>query len=144
MSKEDKRHKTKNREGGRKSIVIDWGKVDTYLMAGCDGASVARLMGMHPDTLYNQVKRVYGLDFSAYRELKKVEGVSLMEGSMFRDALEHGGVDRMFWLKAKANWKDRQEVDVTSKGQKIGDLNITVDDPATAAALKVLLGGKKA
>lgn len=136
---EDRRHTTKSRQGGRYKIEIDWGKVDTYLMAGCDGASVARLMGLHEDTLYNRCKQVHGIVFSAYREQKKIEGVSLMEGAIFRDALERGGVDRMFWLKAKGGWREKQDIDITSKGQKIGDLNITVDSPETAKALKELL-----
>jgi hypothetical protein len=140
MGKE-KKERPKNRNGGRKKVEIDWGKVDTYLMADCDGASVARLMGLHPETLYGQVKRLFKVDFSAYREQKRIEGVSLMEGSIFRDALERGGVDRMFWLKNKATWADRQQVDHTTKGQKIGDLNITVEDPATIKALKDLLNG---
>ena len=43
----------------------------------------------------------------------------------------------MFWLKNKAGWKDRQDVDVTSKGDKINP-TILVDASETALALKKL------
>ena len=128
---------------GRKEINIDWGKVDFYLQAGCNGAAIARLLGHHPDTLYNQVKRKYKLDFSAYAEEKRVEGIGMVEGTIFKDAVEKGGPDRMFWLKNKAKWADRQEIDHTTKGQKITDLKITVDSPETTEALKALINGPK-
>lgn len=143
MAKRGRDKKKRKVGSGRKAIVIDWKVVDTYLQAGCDGAAIARLMQLHPDTLYNQVKRRFKKDFSAYREEKKVEGVSMMEGAIFKDAIEHGGVDRMFWLKNKAQWADRQALDHTTKGDKISNLNITVDSPETAAALKELIIGKK-
>jgi hypothetical protein len=94
---------------GRKKINIDWNVVDTYLQAHCNGAAIARLLGLHPNTLYNAVKEKYKCDFSEYSHQKKEEGVAMVEASIFKDANTKGGVDRMFWLKNKAGWKDRQE-----------------------------------
>ena len=103
--------KKKRKKGsGRKPIIIDWAKVNFYLKAGCNGAAIARMMGFHEDTLYNAVKRKFKSDFSAYRTQKMEEGVALMEGTIFKDALEKGGVDRIFWLKNKARWSDKQEI----------------------------------
>jgi len=109
---------------GRKEIEIDWGKVDRYLRAGCTGASVARLMKLHPDTLYNQVKRKFSMDFSAYSTLKKEEGVSLMEYSIYLDAIKRGGADRMFWLKNRAGWKDKNETDLNVNIPQLPDIII--------------------
>lgn len=96
---------------GRKEIEIDWEKVDMYLRAHCNGVAVARLLGIHPDTLYNRCKELYNSDFSAYAQQKKEEGIAMVEGSIFKDALKQGGADRMFWLKNKAGWKDKSEID---------------------------------
>jgi hypothetical protein len=96
---------------GRKKIVIDWKKVNFYLQAGCNGAAIARLLGLHPDTLYFRIKKEYNMDFSAYMTTKREEGVALMEGTIYKDAIERGGVDRMFWLKNRAGWKDKSEIE---------------------------------
>ena len=96
---------------GRKKAIIDWDLVDEYLKAHCDGASVARLIGIHYNTFYNAIKEKYNCDYSEYFQQKKAEGVSLMEKSIYDDSLKKGGVDRMFWLKNKAGWKDKQEFD---------------------------------
>jgi len=127
--------KVKKKKSGRKQIVIDWQKVNMYLRAGCNGAAIARLMGYHEETLYNAVKRKYKLDFSVYRTQKMEEGVSLVEGTIFKDALEKGGADRMFWLKNRAKWADRQKIEHTGIPK---DINITVDDSETAKLLKSL------
>jgi len=113
-----KKHK---RRSGRKKIVIDWQKVDFYLKAGCNGAAVARLLNYHPDTLYNAVKRKYKKDFSAYRTQKTEEGVALVEGTIFKDSIEKGGIDRIFWLKNRAKWADKTEVEHT------GSLNLFLE-----------------
>jgi hypothetical protein len=101
---------------GRNKSVINWDLVEEYLQAHCDGASIARLIGIHYNTFYNNVKERYNCNFSEFAQQKKAEGVSLMEHSIFKDALSKGGADRMFWLKNKAGWRDKTEVDNSIKG----------------------------
>lgn len=112
----------KKGKAGRIKYVIDWDKVNSYLRAGCDGSAVARLFGMHPDTLYINVKKKYGMDFSAYAAQKRSEGVSLMEYSIYLDAMKHGGVDRIFWMKNRANWSDKQVVDQNIRFPSLPDI----------------------
>jgi hypothetical protein len=102
---------------GRPKATIDWDQVDELLQAHCDGAAVARLMGIHYNTFYNAVKERYRCDFSEYAQQKKSEGVALVELSIFQDAIKKGGTDRIFWLKNKAGWKDSQ--DITSGGHAL-------------------------
>ena len=97
---------------GRPKTDIDWDKVDEYLRAHCDGAAIARLIGIHPNTLYTAVEAKFNCGFSEYAAQKRGEGVTLVEDSIFKDALTKGGADRIFWLKNKAGWKDKQDIDV--------------------------------
>lgn len=104
---------------GRPRVEIKWDTVNAYLQAGCDGATIATMLGIHPDTLYNHTVAKYGEEygittFSAYAQLKKAEGVTAMEYSIFVDARKHGGADRMFWLKNKAGWKDRTDIEMNA------------------------------
>lgn len=122
---------------GRKKINIDWDKVNKYLQAHCEGAPIARLIGVHPNTLYLAVKRKYKCDFSEFARQKKEEGINLMVASIYRDAMAHGGADRMFFLKNKAGWKDRQ--DITSGDEQIRPVNITVDSQDTGKVLNKLI-----
>lgn len=104
---------------GRPKPVIDWDEVDGYLRAGCDGTAIAGLIGCHPNTLYNNVKEKYGCNFSEYQQQKKAEGVHLVEKAMFDDVISKGGIDRIFWLKNKAGWKDKVEQTVKMPGLQI-------------------------
>lgn len=96
---------------GRPKATIDWDKVDELLKAHCDGRAIAGILGIHPNTLYNNVKAKYGCDFSEYSQQKKGEGIAAVEEAIYQDAIKKGGVDRIFWLKNKAGWRDKQEVE---------------------------------
>lgn len=96
---------------GRPKADIDWLQVDNFLKAHCDGVAIAGILGICPMTLYRAVEDKYKVNFVNYAQQKKAEGVSLMENSIYNDAMSKGGVDRMFWLKNKAGWKDKQEVE---------------------------------
>lgn len=61
------------------------------------------------------------------------------------EALLHGNAvtGPIFALK-NLGWSDRQEIDHTSKGEKLNPINITVDSSETAKTLKKLRDGAKA
>jgi len=96
----------------RPEANIDWDKVTAMLRAHCDGVAIAGVLGIHPNTLYEACKREHKIGFSEFSQQKKAEGVVLVEYAIYKDAIEHGGADRMFWLKNKAGWKDRQDVEL--------------------------------
>jgi len=106
---------------GKPKVIIDWNVVDEYLRAHCDGAAIARLIGIHPNTLYNTAQDKFGCNFSEYAQQKRAEGVAMVENSLYKDALTKGGVDRLFWLKNKAAWQDKQDHNIT------GNLNLHFD-----------------
>lgn len=96
---------------GRPKANIDWERVGELLRAHCDGVAIASLLGIDPETLYNRCKEDNNLGFSEFAAIKKAEGVAIVEESIFKDAQEKGGADRIFWLKNKAGWKDKQETE---------------------------------
>jgi len=56
---------------------------------------------------------------------------------------ENGRAGDIFALK-NFGWSDRQDIDHTTKGEKLGQLNVTVDSSETAETLKKLRDGCKA
>jgi hypothetical protein len=97
---------------GRPKVDIDWGRVTEMLRAHVPGAAVARVLGIHPNTLYKAIESKFHCNMTQFTQEKKEEGVSLVKESMFRDALSgaHGGVDRIFWLKNNAGWTDKSSI----------------------------------
>lgn len=97
---------------GRPKAEIDWNVVDEYLRAHCDGTAIASLLGICADTLYLACEKKFNMTFSAYAQQKRAEGVTLVEDSIYKDAISKGGADRIFWLKNKAGWRDKQDIDL--------------------------------
>lgn len=117
---------------------IDWEQVAQWCRAHCDGVAIASFLGIEPDTFYRRCKKDNGVGFSEFSSAKKAEGIMLVEASIYHDAISKGGADRIFWLKNKAGWKDKQEHEQSGT---ITNLNITVDSNETAVELKKLIGG---
>jgi IS30 family transposase len=117
---------------------IDWKKVDKYLQAHCDGAGIAGLLGIDPETLYRACQRDHKIGFSEYAAQKKGEGKELLRAKQFETAMS-GNVSMQIWLgKQYLNQRDRAEMEQSGTTT---NLNITVDSSDTAVELKKLIGG---
>lgn len=123
---------------GRPKADIDWGRVDEYLRAHCDGVAIASLLGISPDTLYRACQDTHKIGFADYSATKKGEGVILVEKSIYQDAISKGGADRIFWLKNKAGWKDATKTEITGIPPSI---QVIVDSDKTSEELKRLING---
>lgn len=100
----------KQRTTGRPKASIDWQKVDNYLKAQCDGAGIAGLLGIHPNTLYEACKEVHKCNFSDYSVQKKGEGKELLRAKQFQIAME-GDKTMLVWLgKQYLGQQDKSEL----------------------------------
>ena len=105
----------------RPEMNIDWEQVAQWCRAHCDGVAIASFLGIEPDTFYRRCKKDNGVGFSEFSSTKKAEGIMLVEASIYNDAISKGGADRIFWLKNKAGWKDKQEHEIS------GGINLHFD-----------------
>jgi hypothetical protein len=105
---------------GRPEVVIteqDWKIINQSLMSGCDGASIARHFGMHPDTFYTKVVEKYGelyniSLFSDYSKAKRIEGDNLIRNKQF-DRANSGSDTMLIWLgKQRLGQKEKVENDI--------------------------------
>ena len=127
--------RSSQRSAGRPRAIIDWQRVGDLLKAHCSAVGIAGNIGISVDTLYLRCKQDNNIDFTVFSEQKKAEGVSLVEESIYRDVLTKGGIDRIFWLKNKAGWKDQQNIDHTNNGTSFKNLS---DDELIAVAARIV------
>lgn len=108
---------------GRAKAQINWAKVDTYLKAQCDGASIAGMLGVHPDTLYRACTRDKKMTFAAYSQQKRTEGRELLRASMYLDAINGNVTMKIFLSKQYLGFSDRN--DLTTGGEAMQITPIT-------------------
>jgi len=88
---------TKAQGRGRPKAVINWKMVDEYLRSQCDGAHIANILGIHPNTLYLACEEKFNINFSEYSQQKKGEGKELLRARQFKAAME-GDKTMLVWL----------------------------------------------
>ena len=96
---------------GRPKVVIDWAKVDKYLMAGCTGTGIAGILGIHEDTFYRACERDNKVGFAAYSQQKGEIGDGMLKFKQFDLAMK-GDVRMLIWLgKQRLDQKDKTDTD---------------------------------
>lgn len=117
----------------RPKAKIDWLKVDVYLRAQCDGAAIARIIGIHPETLYDACKEKYKMGFSEYAAAKKSEGCEILRAKQYQAAMD-GDKTMLIWLgKQYLGQSDKQtlEHDLEQKLPFIVEVVRRSEDPET-------------
>lgn len=87
----------KKKKIGRPRAIIDWDKVDKFLIAGCSGVEIAGYYGLHYDSLYKYCKIDKKMNFSEYSILKKAKGNSLLRAKQYEIAMG-GDKTMLVWL----------------------------------------------
>ena len=133
MTAKKEKGKIKKNTVGRPRALIDWVIVDQYLKAQCKGTAVASILGIHPNTLYEECKRIHNVNFSEYSSLKKGEGIELLKAAQYKEAMS-GNVTMQIWLgKQYLQQSDRQDIAHQGLPQ---DVKISVTSQKNADALQ--------
>lgn len=92
------------------AVDIDWNKVDSLLVAGCDGTEICGVLGISFDTLSRHTERDKKLKFAEYKALKRAKGDSLLRAKQFDTAMA-GNVPMQIWLgKQRLQQSEKQQV----------------------------------
>ena len=117
----------------RPKTKIDWEKVDGFLKAQCDGAAIAGIFGIHPNTLYKACEEKHKISFSEYSALKRTEGKELLRAKMYQEAMK-GDKTMLIWMsKQYLGFTDAQKIDHTTDGQPIKFTGFSFLDPIAKA-----------
>lgn len=115
MSSEEKVVQSQN--GGRPCTTIDWKVVEQALQSHCSGPEIAAYLGIHPETLYDNVKRQYGLTFTDYSAKFKAKGKSLLRMTQFDEAIRKRDRGMLVWLgKQLLDQRDNKDSKVEHGG----------------------------
>jgi len=122
---------------GRTEKVVDWNKVDQLLLADCMGTEIAPHFDMHVKTFYKKVVDKFGVTFTEYSALKKVQGDSLLKAKQFEKAIK-GDNTMLVWLgKNRLGQKENHDVPHLAPNQeKIDQSVIILDQQAEIAQNK--------
>ena len=118
----------------RKKISIDWEYVDKKLANFWEGTEVAAGLGIEFKTLERRIKEKYNVHFGDYKAQKRAKGESVIRELQLKTALE-GNVTMQIWL-GKQYLGQKDKTDHTSKGDSINPVEIVLNNPAAAKALK--------
>src|SRR5436190_18019861 len=70
--------KTIKSESVKPKLTIDWSLVDEMLLDMCEGNEVAAVLCVSQETLFDEIKKRYKLDFEAYRDKKRAETIQTL------------------------------------------------------------------
>lgn len=104
---------------GRKTLEIDWDKVDKMLRAQCSGASIASAIGVHFDTLKNRVRSVHKMEWADYAAAKKADGRENLRYKQYEYAMM-GDKTLLIWLgKQLLGQRDKDPEDESSNKTQV-------------------------
>ena len=92
------------------------------MQAQCNGAAIARLLGVDPETLYRRCQQDHKVDFGEYSAQKKASGQELLRRKQFDTAMA-GDKTMLIWLgKQYLGQTDKNETTI-----KEADLDAAID-----------------
>jgi len=112
----DKRHENK---GGREPMVIDWDFVDNGLRAWANGTTIAAKLGISAETLYLRVEEKFNIGFSAYQQLKRMEGNDNVAKSIYNRAVEGSTTDAIWWDKTRNGMKETTDHNINTNAPQM-------------------------
>ena len=98
-------------------------------MIGTPQETIASILGIDPKTLRKHYREE--LDHAL------AQANATIGGALFNKARNGDIAAQIFWLKTRAKWRERQELDLTSSDRSMSPASIT-----DAALLEVALGDK--
>lgn len=102
------------------NIPFNFDIIDKMMKAGCCGREIAARFGVHPNTLYNRVKREKKCDFSEYLASKKADGEATLKEKQYDKAI-NGDTTLLIWL-GKCRLQ-QTEIFTTFNSEKQDDLD---------------------
>jgi hypothetical protein len=114
-------------KAGRKPIAIDWKLVEQLCHIQCTGPEIASVTGIDQDTFTNRCKKDNNIEFSDYIKKHAENGYASLKRRQWKTAIEEGNVTMQIWLgKQYLGQSDKNDIDHTSKGEKIFDMQAIV------------------
>jgi hypothetical protein len=126
---------------GRPRVMIDWEKVNDYARAHASGRSIARLIGIHPNTLEKAIKREYHMGYTEFMEERKEEGRTMVKKVIYDAVIGGNALLAIWWSKNCMGWSDKQSIDHSGLAP-ILQINVGNEDPQKIKQIENFFNGK--
>ncbi|MDQ3747984.1 MAG: hypothetical protein M3367_03050 [Acidobacteriota bacterium] len=121
--------KKAQKKAGRPKANIDWALISRKLQAGSKGTTIARSLGIEPNTFYRRCEEDNKVGFSEFLSQKIAEGNDLIYNKQFEVAMK-GNVSMLIWI-GKQRLGQRDKNDLTSNNESFMPKQIElIDSPA--------------
>jgi len=125
--KQSNKVKAEDRQGGRRTLEIDWKKVEEMLKGGANGNQVARTIGIHSATLYRRVTEEFDITYQEYLQKLKASGDTCLLLKQYEKAIS-GNITMLIWLgKQRLGQKDHPADETAFNGKLAELLDIMLD-----------------
>ena len=109
-------------------VEFDWSKLNAILEYGCSGADACEIMGVCYNTIADRIKLTHNATFQEYRIKKMAKKRYKLREKQYELAMA-GNVAMLIWLgKNELGQKDRQEMDIGNKENKVFKLAYSMND----------------
>lgn len=125
MAKAQAKSKTKAKSKTRPRIQIDLKKVEEFAARGLTQEQIANALGISERTLYERKKD--SADFADAIKRGQSKGIAEVANVLFQKAITGETAAAIFFLKARAGWSEKQELQIEG-GEKPVKHEVTLDD----------------
>lgn len=101
--------KTKGKRSGKPRIEIDLGRVTELAAQGLTHEQIAAALGISRTTL--QARKAESEQFAQAIEKGQALGIEAVSNALFENAKAGNVTAQIFFLKARAKWKDRHDAE---------------------------------
>jgi hypothetical protein len=92
---------------------IDWEKIDSMFIAGCNIEQTAAALGCSRDCLYARCLKEKNTTLSAYHQEKRSKGDALLHAAQYQKAYNDKNPTMLIWLgKQRLNQKDHDQITI--------------------------------
>lgn len=83
-------------------------RIKSYAAVGVPAADIAKTCGMSETTL----RKLYGQEL----ETASIDATAQVAGKLFQQCMDGNVTAQIFWMKTRAKWSEKTEVEVTNGG----------------------------
>ena len=105
-------------------VEIDIKKVEALAANGLTMQEISDALGIHPATLYR--RKAKETEIQAAIRRGRAKGLAVVTNKLMEQAKAGNIAAIIFYLKARAGWRDTQSIDVTNSDGSLSPLDVTV------------------
>lgn len=118
---------------GKKNFVVDYEKAEALASKGLTNEQICRCLGISETTFYAKMQK--DVKFQDIIKKGQAKGIAVIANALFENAKAGNVTAQIFFLKARAHWKDTHTLDIQTTSLSLAKIDHTITDPLEAAKM---------